>query len=49
MSVLLSNGSLVHYNGEVPEIGSMVTAVIKNKDGSIEMVRAEVLAIWEEE
>ena len=48
MSVLLSNGSLVHYDSKVPEVRSMVTAVLKNPDGSIEMVRAEVLAIWGE-
>jgi len=49
MSVLLSNGSLIHYEGESPKIGYEVTAVLKNADGSIEMLRAEVLAIWEVE
>jgi len=49
MSVLLSNGSLIHYNGEEPKIGSEVTAVLKNPDGSMEMIRADVLAIWEAE
>lgn len=49
MRVLLSNGSLVHYSGELPEVGSEVTAVLKNPDGSLETVRAEVLAIFEAE
>jgi len=46
MSVLLSNGSLVHYNGEVPAIGSTVSVILKNPDGSMEAVRAEVLYVW---
>jgi len=47
-SVLLSNGSLVKHNGLAPEIGSNVTAILKDQNGSFETVKAEVLAIWED-
>ena len=47
-SVLLANGSLVQYSGQVPMVGSTVTAVLKDRDGLFETVTAEILAIWEE-
>jgi len=46
-NVLLSNGSLVKHNGLAPEVGSTVTAILKDQNGSFETVTAEVLAIWE--
>lgn len=46
-NVLLLNGSLITVTGDLPKVGTIIHAVIKNSDGSFEQITAEILETWE--